>query len=390
LELSTRWIKIFKDIWDHKTRSLLVILSIAVGVAAVGMINNAKSMIERDLFGPYMAGNPALVQIYVSGFDDSLTNAVAGMREVQTVQARRTTAATIYQPNGVSRDISLMTVPDFADIKINRLPVEQGTGVPGVREILLERQSASGMGVKLGDTVTVEIDNQRRYELTVTGILHDIYVRPFTLGKQASGYVSMSTLQWMGLKPYYNRLDLVTTTDKFNRAHVLDVAGLARDRVIQPAGYTVNRIQIPGYSSDQWPAAGIASHGHPRDFSDGRSGGQHHFRDSFAADQADRHHAFGGRGAPPVDRHVPAECAYFKRDRPADRFAVGAAGRDRIGESGRELLELHHHGLRSPGARRDFAGGRWIDHADRRGAVSDHFRHAHFRVRCDLRIWVEQ
>jgi putative ABC transport system permease protein len=250
LELSTRWIKIFKDIWDHKTRSLLVILSIAVGVAAVGMINNAKSMVERDLFGPYLAGNPALVQIYVSRFDDSLTNAVAGMREVETVQARRTTAATIYQPDGVSRDISLMTVPDFADIKINHLPVDAGTGVPDVREILLERQSASGMGIKVGDKVTVEIDNQRRYELTVAGILHDVYIQPFSLGKQAAGYVSMATLEWMGLKAYYSRLDLVTTEDKYNREHVLKVAALARDRVIQPAGYTVSRIRVPGYSSD--------------------------------------------------------------------------------------------------------------------------------------------
>jgi putative ABC transport system permease protein len=250
VELNTRWIKIFKDIWDHKTRSLLVILSIAVGVAAVGMINNAKSMIERDLFGPYLAGNPALVQIYISRFDDSLTNAVAGMREVETVQARRTTAATIYQPDGVSRDINLVTLPDFANIQINRLPVEAGAGVPGVREILLERQSAAGMGLKVGDTVTIEIDNQRRYELTVAGILHDIYIRPFTLGHQAAGYVSMSTLEWMGLKSYYNRLDLVTTADKYNREHVLAVAALARDRVIQPAGYTVSRIQIPGYNSD--------------------------------------------------------------------------------------------------------------------------------------------
>ncbi|HZY42944.1 MAG TPA: FtsX-like permease family protein [Anaerolineae bacterium] len=250
MELNTRWIKIFKDIWDHKTRSLLVILSIAVGVAAVGMINNAKSMIERDLFGPYLAGNPALVQIYISRFDDNLTNAVAGMREVETVQARRSTAATIFQPNGVARDINLVTMPDFADIKINHLPVEAGTGIPGVREILLERQSAAGMGVKVGDKVTLEIDNQRRYELTVVGILHDIYIRPFSLGKQAAGYVSMSTLEWMGLKSYYNRLDLVTTANKYDRAHVLAVAALARDRVIQPAGYTVSRIQIPGYSSD--------------------------------------------------------------------------------------------------------------------------------------------
>jgi putative ABC transport system permease protein len=250
MELPTRWVKIFKDIWDHKSRSLLVILSIAVGVAAVGMINNAKHMIESDLFGPYLAGNPALVQIYVSPFDESLSKAVANMREVETVQARRTTAATIFDEHGVARDISLMAVPNFNDIQINHLPVDAGSGVPGVREILLERQSAKGLGVGVGDKVTVEIDNQRRYELTVSGILHDIYIRPYNLGNQANGYVSMPTLTWLGLRPYYNRIDLVTTTDQSNREHVLEVAALARDRVILPAGYTVGRIQIPGYSSD--------------------------------------------------------------------------------------------------------------------------------------------
>jgi putative ABC transport system permease protein len=250
VELPTRWIKIFKDIWDHKTRSLLVILSIAVGVAAVGMINNAKSMIERDLFGPYLAGNPALVQIYVSPFDESLAKAVANLREVKTTQARRTAAATVFDSQGVARDLSLMTVPDFSDIKINRLPAEKGSGVPGVREILLERQSAKGLGVDVGDTVTVEIDNQRRYELTVAGIVHDIFIRPYNLGNQANGYVSMPTLTWLGLRPYYNRIDVVTTEDPYNREHVLKVAALARDRIIQPAGYTVGRIQIPGYSSD--------------------------------------------------------------------------------------------------------------------------------------------
>jgi hypothetical protein len=38
--IQARWSKILKDIWGNKSRSLLVIFSIAVGVAAVGMINN--------------------------------------------------------------------------------------------------------------------------------------------------------------------------------------------------------------------------------------------------------------------------------------------------------------------------------------------------------------
>lgn len=250
MEIRTRWVKILKDLLGHKSRSLLVVLSIAVGAGAVGMINNGKSLIERDLFGPYTAGNPALVQIFVSPFDKDLASAVAAMPEVKMAEARRTAMATVYPPNGPSRDISLVAVPDFNKIRIDQLRFEQGATVPGTREILLERQSAQGLGIKIGDTVTIEVDNQRRYPLTVAGILHDIYIRPFTLGHQASGYVSMDTLQWMGLQSYYNRIDIITTENQTNRDYVLAVAGLARDRVIQPAGYIVNRIQVPGFSSD--------------------------------------------------------------------------------------------------------------------------------------------
>ena len=250
VELHTRWIKILKDIWDHKSRSILVVLSIAVGVAAVGMINNAKSMIERDLYGAYQAGNPALVQVYVSPFDKNLAAAVSGMREVELAEARRTVAATGYPPAGPSRDINLTAVPDFNDVKIDQLTLESGAASPGVREILLERQSAQGLGVTVGDQVTIEINHQRRYALTVVGIVHDSYVRPFALGKQAAGYVSMDTLQWMGLQPGYNLLNVVVADNKYNREHVLAVAGLARDRVIEPAGYIVGRIQIPGFGSN--------------------------------------------------------------------------------------------------------------------------------------------
>ena len=36
--LPPRWIKVPRDLWSHKMRSLLVVLSIAVGVFAIGTI----------------------------------------------------------------------------------------------------------------------------------------------------------------------------------------------------------------------------------------------------------------------------------------------------------------------------------------------------------------
>jgi putative ABC transport system permease protein len=250
LGLGTRWIKIFKDLWDHKSRSILVILSIAVGVGAVGMINNAKSMIERDLFGIYNSTNPSLVQLFVSPFQKDLVSAVGGLPEIQDAEARRSELQTIIDPDGQPRNLNLYAAPDYNNIRIDQFHVEAGVGVPGVREILLERQSASGMGVKIGDMVTIEIDHQRQYQVKVVGIIHSLQLRPFILGHQATGFVSIDTMAWLGLGAYYNQIDIVTTSNKFDRAHVLDVAAQARDRIIQPSGYHVNRIQIPGFGAD--------------------------------------------------------------------------------------------------------------------------------------------
>jgi putative ABC transport system permease protein len=90
MEINARWTKILKDMWGNRSRSLLVILSIAVGVASVGMITNASRILKRDLYGSYRAGHPAQLEIYVSPFQKELATAVEGAREVEYAEPRRT------------------------------------------------------------------------------------------------------------------------------------------------------------------------------------------------------------------------------------------------------------------------------------------------------------
>ncbi len=45
--LKPRWRKVLGDLWSNKTRTLLVVLSIAVGVFAVGMVGGARVMLRQ-------------------------------------------------------------------------------------------------------------------------------------------------------------------------------------------------------------------------------------------------------------------------------------------------------------------------------------------------------
>ena len=105
----------------------------------------------------------------------------------------------------------------------------------------------------------------------------------------------------------------------------MEVAALARDRVIQPAGYNVARIQIPGYSSDpgqHWAQNQVNGlllvlqvMGILVIFLSGGLVVNTISAIMTPADQTDRHHARRGRGAPSTHRHVSAQRVDLERHR---------------------------------------------------------------------------
>ncbi len=74
--LRPRWSKVLADLWDNKTRTLLVVISIAVGVFALGTIVNANMILSNDIDAGYAAVNPANITITTEPFDDELLSSV--------------------------------------------------------------------------------------------------------------------------------------------------------------------------------------------------------------------------------------------------------------------------------------------------------------------------
>ena len=65
-----RWRKVLTDLTGSLVRSLLVVVSIAVGLVAVGMIVILYHAIGDDMREGYAAINPANIQISTNAVDD--------------------------------------------------------------------------------------------------------------------------------------------------------------------------------------------------------------------------------------------------------------------------------------------------------------------------------
>src|SRR5512135_2113406 len=59
--------KILRDLWRSKGRTLLAVLSIAVGVFAVGMVSGMSDLMPARMLSSYSDTNPAHVLIVLSG-----------------------------------------------------------------------------------------------------------------------------------------------------------------------------------------------------------------------------------------------------------------------------------------------------------------------------------
>ena len=59
--LSAQWHKVLNDLWGNKTRTLLIVLSIAVGLFATGAIVSTQQVLSGQMSQGYAATLPASV-----------------------------------------------------------------------------------------------------------------------------------------------------------------------------------------------------------------------------------------------------------------------------------------------------------------------------------------
>src|SRR6266498_4786628 len=94
--LRPRWYKALNDLLGNKTRTLLIVLSMSVGLFAVGIVLSASSILSVGLRRSFAAITPAGGTLRTARlFDEGFLNSVRAMPEVQEADARHSFQAQI-------------------------------------------------------------------------------------------------------------------------------------------------------------------------------------------------------------------------------------------------------------------------------------------------------
>ncbi len=205
--IAPRWIKVFRDLWDNKSRTLLIIFSIAIGVFAFGGLFIARDISMESKLTQWQQSNPADISFMIPSFDDSLVQ-WAGHQPYVTA-AHGSTVATAQMLIGDNvQTIFLYAHKDFNDIPVGTLFYKGGSWPPGLDQLYLERSRVLKLDLKYGDPVRIELPDGRHRDLIFSGVIHDLIVRPEGIQPESVGYVTPETMHRIGLPATYNRLEL--------------------------------------------------------------------------------------------------------------------------------------------------------------------------------------
>ncbi len=229
--LGLRWRKAWRDLWLNKSRTLLVVLSIAVGIFAFGLIAGAEYTLITEFPVSYKKINPASGTIHAALFDEGVVDAVRRMPEVAVAEGRLNTTVRYLDADGEWHDLQLIALEDYVASDVNLIRPFSGAWPPPENQILIERNSLTLTGKEVGGTVLLETSTGLQRTLPIAGLTHDMNQAPAQVTGVPYGYVTRDTLEWLGMSRNFNNLLFIVADEPTNKAHIQEVARKITDKV---------------------------------------------------------------------------------------------------------------------------------------------------------------
>jgi putative ABC transport system permease protein len=251
--MQPRWRKVLRNLKDNKVRTALVVLSIFIGVFAVGVTTAMYGLVGEDLNTSWANSHPAHAYLYVAPFDEEFLESVRRLPGVAAAEGRTGVGVRLRVGPEKWIPLNLSARPDWGGSRIDTLKPVQGKWPPENRELILERASLELSGARVGDEVEIELNDMTRRKLRLVGLVHDAQAGPGSeLG--LTGYVSLEMMEWLHDSMQLTNLSVVVEGSPTQESEVRAVTDVVSEHM-RKSGMEVYYVYIPpvgqhpGYSS---------------------------------------------------------------------------------------------------------------------------------------------
>ena len=242
--MTTLWAKAAADVWRARSRTILVVIAIAIGLSGFLAVLSTYTILRRELDRGYLATNPASAVLRTTAVDEALLTKVIARDDVDDADARRVVTASLRTGDGACRRVMLFVLRDFTSLRINTVTPEGGEWPPSPGGMSIERDAFQVAKARIGDLVAIRMSDGREHRLRVAGGVHDPGQAQARMENMVYAYITPETLVRLGEMPTLDRLQLLVSGNRLDEAHIRRVAedvkaSLERD------GHRVRRIDVP-------------------------------------------------------------------------------------------------------------------------------------------------
>ncbi len=173
------WHKVWFDLWNNKTRTLLAVLSITAGVFAVGAIFGMSDMLITNMDKSHHAVLPYHINVILDeAVDREIILNLKDVPGVVDVEPYNSVSVQYkLHPEGEWRQGVIQMRDDFNAQKYELVQLRSGRWPDGKGEVSIERMAAQFLDVGIGDNVIFKIDDKERV-IPITGLIRHPFVPP--------------------------------------------------------------------------------------------------------------------------------------------------------------------------------------------------------------------
>jgi putative ABC transport system permease protein len=142
------------------------------------------------------------------------------------------------------RPLLLFVIPDFNALRLNTFKSEEGAFPPQEQTILLERLALPMTNAEIGGAINVQTPNGQKQSMVISGLVHDPSLAPAWQEQMVYGYITPSTLAWLGES---DTLQILKVKIKDGSSSQAAIEGAVSDlaKWLKSQGHTVEEIRIP-------------------------------------------------------------------------------------------------------------------------------------------------